>query len=163
MHLIVLIHDRTGHNCLVGYRETDPDDSKKAWSTIHILLLSCHSNLCNWMRSSRVWMRSSRVWMRSSRVWMRSSRVWMRSSRVWMRSSRSQWLRAIRVVRASDSQCCSRKLTVLGSIPASSDTVESEGRQMQLCLLKGKVREKSHSHELGLHCASYTRTVQTEL
>jgi hypothetical protein len=26
----------------------------------HILLFSSHSNICTWMRSSRVWMRSSR-------------------------------------------------------------------------------------------------------
>ena len=43
----------------------------------------------------------------------------MRSSRVWMRSSR--------VVRASDSQCRSR------NSPASSNTVESERRQMKQC------------------------------
>ncbi len=88
-----------------------------------------------WMRSSRVWMRSSRVWMRSSRVWMRSSRVWMRSSRLWMRSSR--------VVRASDSQC-RMVSTVLDSIsPASSDTVESEGRQMKQCWISYMKKKKS--------------------
>jgi hypothetical protein len=76
------------------------------------------------MRSGRVvWMRSGRImWMRSSLVvWMRSSRVvWMRSSRVvWMRSSWLECLTANAVVA-----------TVLGSIPASSDTVESEGLQI---------------------------------
>ncbi len=48
----------------------------------------------------------------------------MRSSRVWMRPS---W-----VVRASDCQVA----TVLGSNPASSDTVKSEGRQMKQCWIK---------------------------
>ncbi len=65
---------------------------------------------------------------------MRSSRVWVRSglvvdeiySRVWMWSSR--------VVRASDNQC--RSHTCPGSIPASSDTVESEGRQMKQCWIQ---------------------------
>jgi hypothetical protein len=93
----------------------------------------CHMQLSGrgwdsrvWMISSRVWMRSSRVWMRSSRVWMRSSRVLMRSSRVWMRSSSgwdlAEWLERLAVkVNVA---------TVLGPIPASSDRVESEGRQM---------------------------------
>ncbi len=44
--------------------------------------------------------------------------VWMRSGRVWMWSSR--------VVISSV-----KVATVLGSIPASSDTVESEGKQMK--------------------------------
>ncbi len=76
-----------------------------------------------WMRFSLVWMRSSLVWMRSSLVWMRSSRAWMRSSLVWMRSSL--------VVRASDRQCRSRNSH--GFDPSSSDTVESEERQMKQC------------------------------
>jgi hypothetical protein len=132
MHLIVLIHDRTGHNCLVGYRETDPDDSKKAWSTIHILLLSCHSNLCNWMRSSRVWMRSSRVWMRSSRVWMRSSRVWMRSSRLCMSCSRkvdetlAEWLKRVWLSLPKSQQSWVRSLH-------PPTTVESERWQRKQC------------------------------
>ncbi len=54
---------------------------------------------------------------------------WMRSSRVWMTSSR-EWMRSTRVVRASDSQC-RIVATVLAPIPASSDTVESEGRRMK--------------------------------
>ncbi len=37
-----------------------------------------------------------------------------------------------RVVRASDSQCLSRN-SPLSSIPASTDTAESEGRQMKKC------------------------------
>ncbi len=44
----------------------------------------------------------------------------------WMR-----WMRFSRVVEASD--CQTKDATVLGSIPASSDTVESEGRPMKLC------------------------------
>jgi hypothetical protein len=47
----------------------------------------------------------------------------MRSSLVSMRSSL--------VVRASDCQCTIA--TVLGSVPASVGTVESEGRQMKQC------------------------------
>jgi hypothetical protein len=43
----------------------------------------------------------------------------MRSSRLWMISS--EWLERLTVA------------TVLGSIPASSDTVESVGRQMKRC------------------------------
>jgi hypothetical protein len=50
--------------------------------------------------------------------------MWVRSSWLWVRSS---W-----VVRVSDSQC-RLSGSVLGSIPASSDTVESEGRQMKQC------------------------------
>ncbi len=38
-------------------------------------------------------------------------------------------MRSSQVVKASDSQC--QSATLLGSIPASSDTVESEGRQMK--------------------------------
>ncbi len=41
------------------------------------------------------------------------------------------WLRSSRVVRASD--CQSKVVTVLDSIPASSDTMKSEGRQMKQC------------------------------
>ncbi len=37
-------------------------------------------------------------------------------------------MRSRRLVRASD---CHKVVTVLGSIPASSDTVESEGQQMK--------------------------------
>ncbi len=42
-------------------------------------------------------------------------------------------MRTSRVVRATDCQCRSRNATFLGSIPASSDTVEPEGRQMKQC------------------------------
>jgi len=48
----------------------------------------------------------------------------MRSSRVWMRSI-AEWLERL-IANAVVT-------TVLGSIPASSDTVESEGRQMKQC------------------------------
>ncbi len=68
-------------------------------------------------------MRFSLVRIRFSRVRMRFSRLRMRFSRVRMRFSR--------VVRASD--CQSR---VLGSIPTSSDTTESERRQMNQCWIK---------------------------
>ncbi len=68
---------------------------------------------------SRVWMRSGWVWMRSGRVWMRSGRVRMRSGRVWMRS------------RAPDCSC--QRRNILGSIRASTNTVESEGRHMKQC------------------------------
>jgi hypothetical protein len=52
--------------------------------------------------------------------------MWMRSSRMWMRSS---W-----VVRASERLSANAKFaTVLGSIPAPSNTVESEGQQMNQC------------------------------
>ncbi len=54
---------------------------------------------------------------------MRSSRVWMRSSRVWMWYSRAEWLERLTANAVV--------ATVLGSIPASSDTVGSEGRQMK--------------------------------
>jgi hypothetical protein len=56
-------------------------------------------------------------------VWMRSSQVWMRSSRVWIISSG--------VVRALTANI--KVATVLGSIPAFSDTMESEGRQTKKC------------------------------
>jgi len=49
-------------------------------------------------------------------VVQKCAKMWMRSSQVWMRSSQ--------VVRASGCQCKSRNS--LGSIPASSDTVESD-------------------------------------
>jgi hypothetical protein len=42
------------------------------------------------------------------------------------------WMKSSRVVRASESQCRSRNC--LGSIPASSDTEKSEGRQMKAVL-----------------------------
>jgi hypothetical protein len=35
-------------------------------------------------------------------------------------------------------------VTVLGAIPASSDTVESEGRQMKKCLKVHKKQNKNH-------------------
>jgi hypothetical protein len=49
----------------------------------------------------------------------------MTSSRVWMRFSPSAWLERLTVNAVV--------ATVLGSIPASSDTVESKGRQMKQC------------------------------
>jgi hypothetical protein len=96
------------------------------------------------MRSSRVWMRSSRVKrMRSSQVWMRSSLVqWMRSSLVLMRSSRGGWDLAEcgwdlaecgwDLAEWLDRLTVNAKVsTVLGWIPASSDAVESDWRQME--------------------------------
>ncbi len=62
-------------------------------------------------------------------VWMRSSRVWMRSSRGWMRSI-AEFLERLAVN--------AKGATVMGSIPESSDTVESEGRQMKQCWIKKK-------------------------
>jgi hypothetical protein len=44
--------------------------------------------------------------------------------------SREMRMRSSQIVRASDSQCQSHA-TVLGFIPASYDTVESEGRHMR--------------------------------
>ncbi len=81
------------------------------------------------MRSSRVWMRSSRVWMRSSRVWWDLAECGWELAYLWMRFSRvcgwdlSEWLERLTVnaVVATD----------LGWIPASSDIMESEGRQMK--------------------------------
>ncbi len=83
-----------------------------------------------WMRSSRMWMRSSRVWMRSSRVRMRSTVAecgwdlaecgWDLAECEWDLAEWLERLTANDVVAA-----------VLGSILASSDTVESEGRQMK--------------------------------
>ncbi len=63
------------------------------------------------------------------------------------------WMRSSRVVRAPDSQC-RIVATVLGSITASSDTVESEGRQTCLpevplvCLLS--LHEPEEEGEEGL-------------
>jgi hypothetical protein len=45
------------------------------------------------------------------------------------------WMRSSQKVRASDLRCRRRNI-VLGSIPASSDTLESEGRQMKKCWIK---------------------------
>jgi hypothetical protein len=86
---------------------------------------SCGGDLAElWMRSRRVWMRSSRVWMRSNRVVDEMAELWMRSSRLWMRSSR------VVIERLAAN---AKVATVLGAIPASSDAVESEGRQMKQC------------------------------
>ncbi len=52
------------------------------------------------------------------------------------------WMRSRRVVRASGCQCESRISP--GSIPASSDTVESEGRQMKQCWIT-YIKEKTKS------------------
>ncbi len=75
----------------------------------------------NWTRCSRVWMRCSRVWMRCSQVCMRCSQVFMRCIRVWMRCSRvwmTEWLERLTAnVEVA---------IVLGSFPASSDTVDDE-------------------------------------
>ncbi len=86
-----------------------------------------------WMRSSRMRKRSIWMWIISSQMWTRSSRMWMRSSRMWMRPSR---------IRASDSQCHSRNSH--GSIPASSDRVESKGRQMKQRWMKFTENPKNH-------------------
>ncbi len=50
-------------------------------------------------------------------------------------------MRFNRVVRASDSKA--EVAIVLGSIPASSDTVESEGRQMKQCWIQYIITKKS--------------------
>jgi hypothetical protein len=52
------------------------------------------------------------------------------------------WMRSIGMVRVSDCQC--QSTTFLSSIPASSDTMEPEGRQMKKCSLhyKGKKIQK---------------------
>jgi hypothetical protein len=42
-------------------------------------------------------------------------------------------MRSSRMVRAQRLAVDAKVATVLGSIPASSDTVESEGRQMKQC------------------------------
>ncbi len=47
---------------------------------------------------------------------------------------RQVWMTSSLVIRASDYQCTS--CTVLGSIPASVGTVESEGRQMKQCCIQ---------------------------
>ncbi len=51
-----------------------------------------------------------------------------------------RWMRSRWVIRASDCQCRSRNS--LGSITASSDTAESEGRQMKQCWIKYKKNPK---------------------
>jgi hypothetical protein len=52
---------------------------------------------------------------------------------IFVENYNTRWMRPSRVVIASGCQCQSR-YTVLGSIiPASSDTMESEGRQMKQC------------------------------
>jgi hypothetical protein len=62
---------------------------------------------------------------------MRSSRVWMRSRLVWVRDlAEFRWDLAELLERLAVN---TKAATVLGSIPASSDTVESEGRQMKQC------------------------------
>ncbi len=43
------------------------------------------------------------------------------------------WIRSSQVFRASGCIVYAKVATVLGAIPASSDTVESEGRQMKQC------------------------------
>jgi hypothetical protein len=57
------------------------------------------------------------------------------------------WMRSSQVVRASG--CNSEIATVLGSIPASSDTVESEGRQMKQCLHLRKNRKIPPLKKIG--------------
>jgi hypothetical protein len=63
---------------------------------------------------------------------LKDIKIWMRSSRVWMRSSSgcdpSEWLERL--------TANSEVATVLGSIHASSDTVECEVRQMNHCWIK---------------------------
>jgi hypothetical protein len=73
------------------------------------------------IRNIEVW------WMRSRREWIRSGREWMRSGREWMRSGRV----VDEIYRLERLTANGKVTTVLGSIPASSDTVESEGRQMK--------------------------------
>ncbi len=101
------------------------------------------------MTSSFVWMRSSRCgrdltlcgWAPAEFLWMRSSRVvWMRSSRVCVDEIYpSVWMRSSRVCGWDLAECLERLTanavvaTALGSNRASSDTVESERRQMRQC------------------------------
>jgi hypothetical protein len=58
----------------------------------------------------------------------------MRSSRVWMRSI-AEWLERL-IANAVVT-------TVLGSIPASSETVESEGRHMKQCRISVHKKRKN--------------------
>ncbi len=79
-------------------------------------------------------------------IYMKDRKYSQYNSSMWM--STSLWIKSSRVVRASDSQ--SRIVTtVLGSITASSDTVESEGRQTKQCwisytLIKKKIKFSSY-------------------
>ncbi len=70
---------------------------------------------------------------------------WMRSSRICGWSSRVQ-------VRASDCQC--QIATVLGSIPASSDTVKSEGRQIKQCWIQYMKKKNLPSHNKDIKAVS---------
>ncbi len=54
-----------------------------------------------------------------------------------------KWMRSSLVVRASGCQCQNRNSTVLDSIPTSSDTVESEGRQIKQCWIQYIEEKKS--------------------
>ncbi len=107
-----------------------------------------------WMRSSRVLMRSSRVWMISiAESWMRSSRMWMRYSRAcgWDLSdcgwdlAECGWNLAKWLERLTAN---AEVATVLASIPASSDTVKSEGRQMKQCWILYIKKKKSKKSAL---------------
>ncbi len=83
----------------------------------------------------------AQLWMRSSRVWMTSSRVadeiqprcgWDLAECEW---DLAEWLQRLNPKVA----------TILGSIPASSDTEEYEGRQMKQCWItqiKNKLSKK---------------------
>jgi hypothetical protein len=94
----------------------------------------------SWWDLAESWMRPCRVRMRPGRVWMRLSRLWMRPSRMWMRPSRvcgwdlAGWLERL---------AANEVATVLVSIPASSDTVESEGRQMKQFWIQHRKKKKN--------------------
>ncbi len=94
------------------------------------------------MISSQVWMRSSQVCMRSSQVWMRSSQEWMRSTQCGWDLTKCGWDLANWLERLAVN---AKVATVLGSILASSDTVESEGRQMKQCRITYIKRRKKNS------------------
>jgi hypothetical protein len=66
----------------------------------------------------------------------------MRCSRVWMRSSRGGWDVAEWLERLSAN---AEVATVLASIPASSDTMESEGWKMKHCWVSTYIKKSKKS------------------
>ncbi len=74
---------------------------------------------------------------------------WKQKNRIGSGRSSREWTRSSRVARESGSQCLRYVATVLGSIPVSSDAVESEGRQKMQCRLTYTKKENIQKSPLA--------------
>ncbi len=83
-----------------------------------------------WPSVDEIWPKVDEIWPSVDEIWPGVDEIWPRLDEIWP----SCWCNlAERLERLTANAKCA---TVLGSIPASSDTVETEGRQMKQYWIK---------------------------